>query len=104
MIENGYSELKELYTFRNWIAEFRDNIEYRCSYRRNGVKGLGPITLEGRKIILKKLLNTEKLSGLTLISIEEINRIYELWKIDETNVNYQEKCLTTTCIKPLPTS
>jgi|TARA_B110000240_G_C13458937_1_gene435788 DNA sulfur modification protein DndC len=99
MIENGYSELKELYAFRNWIAEFRDNIKYRCSYRRNGVKGLGPITLEGRKIILEKLLNTEKLSGLNLISKEEINRIYELWEIDEVNVNYQEKRLTTTCIK-----
>jgi hypothetical protein len=55
--------------------------------------------LEGKKIILKKLLNTEKLSGLNLISQEEINCIYKLWEIDEVNVNYQEKRPTIECIK-----
>lgn len=90
MIDNGYSELEELYKFRNWISEFRDNIDYRCEYRRNGVKGLGPFTLEGRKIILEKLLQAEKKSGISLISKEEIIRIYELWEIDEKNDKYRE--------------
>ena len=67
MIDNGYSELEELYKFRNWISEFRDNVDYRCSYRRNGVKGLGPFTLKARGIILEKLLQAEQKSGIELI-------------------------------------
>ena len=93
LINNGYSELKELYEFRNWISEFRDNVKYRCDFRRNGVKGLGPITLEGREIILNKLLETEKQSGLNLIGEDEIRRIYELWETDKSNENYVEKML-----------
>ncbi len=98
MIDNGYPELLELYKFRNWISEFRDNEEYRCDFRRNGVKGLGPFTLEARKIILENLLIAEKKSGMKLITREEIKRIYELWKIDEENEKYKEKRHTTTNI------
>ena len=93
MVENGYEELKELYNFRNWISEFRDNSDYRCDQRRNGVIGLGPITLEGRKIILEELLETEKISGLNLISEEELNCIYDLWESDIKNENYIENCV-----------
>ena len=90
MIENGYSELTYLHEFRNWISEFRDNPEYRCNQRRNGQKGLGPMTLEGRRIILEKLLETESKSGMSLINKEEIVRIKELWKKDLKNPNYIE--------------
>lgn len=90
LIENGYKELEELHLFRNWLAEFRDNPDYRCNVRRNGQKGLGPITLEGRKIILKKLLNVQEISGLKLISNLELKRIKELWEIDNNNDKYRE--------------
>lgn len=93
LIDNGYSELEELYKFRNWILEFRDNVDYRCTYRRNGVKGLGPFTLDARKIILEKLLKAEKKSGMKLISDKEIKRIYQLWDIDKNNENYIENKL-----------
>lgn len=75
MIENGYQSLAPLFSFRNWIAEFRDNLDYRCQYRRNGKKGLGPITLEGRKIILDKLIALQNETGLTIVDSEELDLI-----------------------------
>lgn len=63
LIDNGYNELEELHNFRNWLSEFRDNKSYRCDIRRNGQKGMGPITLEGRKIILDKLLLVQQKSA-----------------------------------------
>lgn len=91
MILNGYDELIELYNFRNWIYEFRDNPTFRCQKRRNGIEGLGPFTLEARKLILEKLKNAEKKSGLKLIDKEELNKIYELWDLDINNPKYFEK-------------
>ena len=91
MITNGYNELIELYNFRNWIYEFRDNKEFRCQKRRNGKDGLGPFTLEARKLILEKLKRAEKKSGFDLIDKEEIEKINELWEIDINNPKYFEK-------------
>ena len=95
MIKNGYSRVEELHNFRNWISVFRDNTKYRCDTRRNGQVGLGPLTLEGRRIILDQLLETEKKSEMNLISDIEIRRIKELWNKDVNNPKYQEKRLTT---------
>ena len=96
LIDNGYSELKELYDFRNWLVEFRDDKKYRCDVRRNGQLGLGPITLEGRKIIYDKLLKIQKVSNFKLISEEEILKIKELWIKDLNNAKYKEKLRPTT--------
>jgi len=91
LIDNGYQELEKLLVFRNWLAIFRDNPNYRCDIRRNGQKRLGPITLEGRQIILKKLLKLQSESDFTLIEDFELKRIYELWNLDKNNENYIEK-------------
>lgn len=91
MISNGYNELIELYNFRNWIYQFRDNTSFRCQKRRNGVDGLGPFTLEARKLILEKLKYAEKKSGFKLIEKEELKKIYELWDLDRNNPKYYEK-------------
>ena len=88
MIENGYSNLSALFEFRNWLSAFRDDVNFRCRYRRNGNLGLGPITLEGRRLILKKLLRTQNKSGLKLIPKEELVKIKELWGIDKNNRKY----------------
>ncbi len=90
MVKNGYDILEPLHNFRNWLIEFRDIKKYRCSYRRNGQIGLGPITLEGRRVILEKLLYAQEASGLDLISDEELAKIKNLWQIDYNNPKYIE--------------
>lgn len=88
MVSNGYEELKPLLNFRNWLAEYRDNPIIRCKKRRNGVDGLGPITLEGRRTILARLRVAEKLSGLELLPAEEYKQIKVLWAKDENSEKY----------------
>lgn len=90
MIENGYDSLLPLFNFRNWLAEFRDNQDFRCKYRRNGQKGLGPITLEGRKIILGKILALEKEIGYKILDAQELSLINHHWSTDIDNPKYIE--------------
>jgi len=88
MVSNGYVELGPLLKFRNWLAEYRDNPKIRCKQRRNGVEGLGPITLKGRKRILAKLRVASKESGLELLPEEELKHIKLLWKKDRNSFKY----------------
>ena len=89
-INHGAKELIPLRDFRNWLLEIRNNPQYRDNKRRNGsvyVKnngemGLGPFTLEGRKLILEKLLQLEVESGLDLITEDELKYIDKLWEED----------------------
>lgn len=101
LIKNGYVSLQPLLDFRNWLLEIRDNPEYRCTVRRNGVKGLGPFRLSAREEILKKLLDTQKESGFDLIGVIETARIKELWEFDVKSNNYvedwEDKHLTRKC-------
>jgi DNA sulfur modification protein DndC len=63
---------------------------FRCQIRRNGQKGLGRITIDGRSIILNKLLDAQRISNINLISDDEINRIKELWEVDLQSTKYFE--------------
>jgi DNA sulfur modification protein DndC len=90
MIHNGYEDLQPLFAFRNWLSVIRDQSEFRCKVRRNGRIGLEPITLSGRKIILQRLLQTQRKSGLKLIENDELVRIKELWLSDKSDSNYRE--------------
>ena len=83
LILDGHHELLPLLNFRNWLMTIRDDKKYRQNKRRNGQNGMGPFTLEARKIILEQLLKAQKESGLSLITNKEIKLIKELWEKDK---------------------
>lgn len=82
LINEGYEGLDGLLDFRNWIYEFRENMRYRHRNRRNGVKGKGPFSINGRMIILEKLLELESSSCHKLISKAELHEIFKTWDDD----------------------
>lgn len=82
LIQGGYKSLAPLFEFRNWLAIIRDDPSYRCHFRRNGDKGLGPFTLEARREILNKLLEAQSKVTWNLISDEEIDYIKEQWTLE----------------------
>jgi DNA sulfur modification protein DndC len=67
--------------------DIRDKGEYREKKRRDGRvyetkdgnMGYGPFTWEARKLILKKLIETQKVINYPLITIEELKAIDEIW-------------------------
>lgn len=80
MIKSGYSELKPLLGYRNWLIKIRDDPVYRCKQRKNGKIGLGPFTLKAGKLILNRLLRTQKEVSSSLISNRELGLIKEIWE------------------------
>ena len=90
LINNGESNMIPLYSFRNWLIEIRDLPRFRCKYRRNGVKGLGPFKLHARETILARLLEIQKESQLKLITTDELSLIRKLWDEDIFSTTYKE--------------
>ena len=84
LINAGHEHLEPLADFRRRLKEVSDNPEHRSKVRRNGQPGLGPLTLETRKILLNELLNAQAEVGTELISNTEIRLIREQWTLDET--------------------
>ncbi len=86
-IEKGSTELVPLLQFRNELVEMRQNPEYRDTKKRdgsvyvkaNGEKGLGPFTMYGRQVILRKLLKLQKDTGMDLITMDELKVIDQMW-------------------------
>lgn len=88
LIKEGHYELQPLLDYRNWLAEIRKDINYRCSKRRNGQIGLGPFKLSARQEMLSKLFEAEEKSEIKLISDEEVSLIYQLWDEDKNSSSY----------------
>ena len=101
LINNNNPELRPLLVLRDWIYEIRDQEDKREKKRQNGRiyhvgegenqrVGLGPFTLETRKEILRRLLETQKVCGENeayiskygqpnLITQEELRLIDQIW-------------------------
>lgn len=87
-IDVGNHQFEALVNFRNWLKEIRNKPEHRQVERRNGRTQFdlltgkhipGPFTIQARKMILDKLLETERQFGDKLISKEEIDIIESTW-------------------------
>jgi len=86
-INRGETWLQPLRNYRNKLLELRTTPGAREYKRRNGVVyrkqngelGEGPFTMESRKKILRGLLELEKETGLSLITMEELKQIDLLW-------------------------
>lgn len=114
-IQNDYEELRPLLEFRNTLVEVRENHDYRQNFRMNGKiyfvgsdeqerRGLGPFSLEGRKKLMRSLLNAQVAFNedlkdtdkkrftvdqdvyYELITKEELSYIRQLW-IEEGDWN-----------------
>lgn len=86
-IERGESWLIPLRDYRNWMLEMRSTPGARENKRRNGTMyrkpdgtlGTGPFTMETRQEMLRRLLQLEVDTGLSLITMEELKYIDVLW-------------------------
>ena len=85
--EEDAKKLTLLRDFRNKLLEMREDANMRDSKRRNGTVykkadgtfGMGPFTLEARRIILEGLLELENKTGLGLITLQELKVIDKMW-------------------------
>ena len=86
-INQGETWLIPLRNFRNWLMELRSDPTAREYRRRNGsvyrkpdgTIGQGPFTMDARKDMLRRLLQLEVDTGLSLITIDELKQIDLYW-------------------------
>lgn len=86
-IQSGHRELIPLDRFRTWLMSIRDMDEYRekkgrrgdVHLTKDGHRRYGPFTWEARKLILRKLLETQIVMDYELITIDELRAIDEIW-------------------------
>lgn len=87
-IKGGSAELIPYRDFRDWLLSIRNEPSMRDKKRRNGAVyensdgkyGFGPFTLEGRRIILEKLLKLENQVGEEIITKDELRAIDRIWE------------------------
>lgn len=84
MIDAGHDHLEPLAAFRDRLKKVSQTPEYRSLVRRNGQPGLGPLTLEARRMLLEELLVIREQTSQPLISDHEVRLIREQWEKDQT--------------------
>jgi len=89
-IDSGQHRYVPLVTFRDWLKSIRNEPSLRQAARRNGrisydANGRhipGPFTIQARRMILDRLLQTQDEFGAELISDAEIQSIKAIWTED----------------------
>jgi DNA sulfur modification protein DndC len=87
LIASGYDHLEPLALFRNRLKQVSEDPDFRSKIRRNGEPGLGPLTYDGRKILLEELLAIQKQTDMWLISEVEVRLIREQWLQDKAQAS-----------------
>lgn len=87
LIDNGEEWMLPLLELRDVLAESRDNIEWRESYRRSGEEAPGPYKPQYRALMLEKLLEAQKEAqntepGINLVTNQELVAIQIMWYRD----------------------
>lgn len=89
-IDSGQHHYTPLVTFRDWLKSIRNEPSLRQAARRNGRINYdatgrhipGPFTIQARRMILERLLQTQEEFGAELISAAEIQSIKRIWTED----------------------
>lgn len=102
-VDSGMHKYAKLIEFRDWLKSIRNNPEFRQVERRNGRVQFdsngnhipGPFTVEARRMILNKLLETQDAYGEELISPSEVELIRREWSASLThNINRRRNTAT----------
>lgn len=80
LVKKGFTEIKHLMVFRELLIDYKNNPLKRLPNTKTSIEGKGPFKLSVRQELLNELLETQKLVGYQLISNEEIEAIYDLWR------------------------
>jgi DNA sulfur modification protein DndC len=81
LLASGDERMEHLLNFRETLLEFRNPENgYRDMRRMNGADGPGPLKIEARRELLKRLLELQAETKVVLISDEELLLIQQAWK------------------------
>jgi DNA sulfur modification protein DndC len=84
LIAGDHQHLEPLADFRRRLKTVSEDPDCRSKTRRNGLPGLGPLTMETRRMLLDELLAIQNSVGTELISGLEVRLIREQWIQDDS--------------------
>ena len=93
VIDSGHEDaelLEQLFDFRQWLLELRENNQNRQRVRRDGnaktrldgSRVLGPFTIDVRQMILERLQELEVTTGWKFLTQSESEVIEDIWRRD----------------------
>lgn len=80
LVKKGFVEYRYLMRFRELLIDYKNDPQKRMPNKKTQIEGKGPFKLHVRKDLLEKLIETQKQFGYQLISCDEIDAIYNLWR------------------------